>query len=88
MEDFQDESMIVKVVLQLITLFTAERESSSKLFDNERILKYVFSRLKGEHIDTMGDKADEVIKLASYALCRLSSRFEATQPSANSQKYI
>ena len=45
--DFFEDSMIVNVVLQLITLFTNKSDNPS-LFNHPKILKYVFSRLKRE----------------------------------------
>ena len=38
--------MIVNVVLHLITLFTKNAETASILFSNQKILAYIFSKLK------------------------------------------
>ena len=44
MDDFKDH-MIVNVVLHLITLFTKNHDTAKDLFDNKKILSYIFSKL-------------------------------------------
>lgn len=45
MEEFTDHT-IVNVVLHLITLFTKSAETATILFNNEKILKYIFGHLR------------------------------------------
>lgn len=44
MDDFKDH-MIVNVVLHLITLFTKNAETAKILFNNNKILAYIFNKL-------------------------------------------
>ena len=81
--DFFEDSMIVNVVLQLITLFTRKEENPS-LFEHHKILSYVFSRLRSG--GDQNNRDPETIKLAALALSRLSSRFDASK--TNSDLYI
>ena len=80
--DFFEDSMIVNVVLQLITLFTSKSENPS-LFDHSKILKYVFSRLKGSDPEAL---EDETLRLAALAMSRLTSRFDSKK--VNCELYI
>ena len=45
MDDFKDH-MIVNVVLHLITLFTKNAETAKILFNNNKILAYIFNKLQ------------------------------------------
>ena len=72
--DFFEDSMIVNVVMQLITLFTSKSDNPS-LFDHPKILNYVFTRMT----DKEADASDETIKLTALAMSRISSRFDATK---------
>ena len=44
MDDFKDH-MIVNVVLHLITLFTKNSDTAKDLFNNKKILSYIFKKL-------------------------------------------
>ena len=45
MDEFTDHT-IVNVVLHLITLFTKSSETANILFDNKKILAYIFNKLR------------------------------------------
>lgn len=45
MEEFTDHT-IVNVVLHLITLFTKSAETANILFNNQKILAYIFGKLR------------------------------------------
>jgi len=89
--DYFDDPMIVNVVLQLITLFT--RREDPGLFNHEKILNYVFSRLSERTIPRGADGGEnkrepETVKLAALALSRLSSRFDASKKEIRQDLYI
>jgi hypothetical protein len=89
--DYFDDPMIVNVVLQLITLFT--RREDPGLFNHEKILNYVFSRLSDKTIPSGVDEGEkkrepETVKLAALALSRLSSRFDASKKEIRQDLYI
>jgi len=75
--DFFTDSQIVNVILELITLFTKDKETSAMLFKEKKILSYVFSRLtKQKKSAEAGNSNMETVKLAALALSRLASRFD------------
>ena len=82
--DFFEDSMIVNVVLQLITLFTSKSDNPS-LFTHKKILNYVFSRLRLPANKEEPERNPETVKLAALAMSRLSSRFD---PEKNTELYI
>ena len=63
-----EDTHIVSIVLELITLFTKEKDSVQLIFKNKNILAYAFDKLKSDHKD--------ILKLSSLALCRLAARLE------------
>ena len=96
MDDFK-EHMIVNVVLHLITLFTKNEDTAKILFDNSKILEYIFKKLSSPTGESLGDFAmksgvsqshqiKETIRLATLALSRLSSKFDRTK--INDEKFI
>lgn len=91
MEEFTDHT-IVNVVLHLITLFTKSAETANILFNNSKILAYIFGKLREPEKSTAAGDAttsasqpynEETIKLATLALSRLSSKFDRDQINPN-----
>ena len=80
--DFFEDSIIVKVVLQLITLFTV-KSYHPNLFDHPKILKYVFSRLRPLEHHVV---ESETLQLAALAMSRLTSRFDTSK--VNTELYL
>ena len=56
------------MVLELVTLFSREKETALLMFKNMHILKYAFNKLKSDQKDTL--------RLSSLALSRLAARLE------------
>ena len=116
--DYFDDAIIVNVVLQLITLLTKDQETVNILFENKKIINYIFSRLKMRDDDPEGAKNASLvpgiptsmatilknpsimgsnsnkgtkarishpttIKLATIALSRLASKFDAQNIRSN-----
>lgn len=71
-----DDNQIINVVLELITLFTRQKETSDYIFHKQKILNYVFDKLK--------QKNEETLRLATLALSRLAARLDEY----NSDKFI
>jgi hypothetical protein len=46
-EPFQEDTLIVNIVLELVTLFTRDKNDSPLLFGNQVVLEFIFNRLKG-----------------------------------------
>jgi len=65
--DFED-TQIINVVLELITLFTVESETATLIFKNRQILAYTFQKLKSNQKDTL--------KLSALALSRLAASLD------------
>lgn len=63
-----EDPLIINAVLELLTLFTREKETAILLFKNKAILSYIFNKLKSDKRDTL--------RLSALALSRLAARLD------------
>mmetsp|Transcript_20951 Transcript_20951/g.32461 ORF Transcript_20951/g.32461 Transcript_20951/m.32461 type:complete len:161 (+) Transcript_20951:4242-4724(+) len=63
-----EDNQIINVILELITLFTRNKDTSNYIFSKQLILNYVFDKLKS--------KNQETLRLAALALSRLAARLD------------
>ena len=74
-----DDDQIINVVLELITLFTRKKETSDYILQKQKILQYVFEKLKSR-----ASTNQETLRLSALALSRLAARLE----DGNNQLFI
>jgi len=73
-EPFKQDTVIVNVVLELITLVTRHKEESKLLLENRPVLAFVFSMLRRP--DDIVERDPETLKLAALTLCRLTQQID------------
>eukprot|EP00347_Sterkiella_histriomuscorum_P023636 403333912 len=63
-----NDSQIVNIMLELITLFTKEKEIALLVFKNMNLIEYTFEKLKSQNKETL--------KMSALALSRLAARLD------------
>jgi hypothetical protein len=80
MANFTDPQITI-VILELIALFTKEKDISPLIFSNPTIIRYVLEKITSEYSNAKGnflhDKSiTDIVRISGLALCRIAANLD------------